>query len=638
MLSPTFALIPGTQFEIGGVLKPILDGLIEQWLLVAPKANPAMLEMFRDRDSPPLREMVPWAGEFAGKYLTSAVQVLRLTGDERLRSWLDEFVARLLRFQDEDGYLGPWPREFRLTNTKPGGKDAWDTWGHYHIMLGLILWHETSGDERALEGAARIADMICAKYLGARMPRLVDTPSTEMNLAPAHALCMLYRKTHKRPYLDMALQVVDEFAAQGPQGPLAGDYLRQALAGAEFFEIPKPRWESLHPIMALAELYWITGQEDYRRAFEHLWWSMVKLERHNNGGFTSGEQATGNPYDLRPIETCCTIAWIAISVEMLKLTGNSIVADEIELSTLNAVLGMHSPTGRWATYNTPMNGIRRASAHSIVFQAREGSPELNCCSVNSPRGFGMISDWALMRDQGGGLVVNGYGPSVMAVTLADGSSVTLSQETDYPLSGRITLHVDPSRGTDADRLHPLALKLRIPYWSRRTGASLNGSSLPNVEPGTYLIIERRWQAGDTIRLDLDMSLHFWRGERECEGLTSIYRGPILLAYDHRHNLERAAGSRDEVRGYDEWSAQIDYGLNVPVLDARHMEERSIAWEDWLPPLLLLEYDATDGRPVRLCDFASAGVAGTPYVSWLPVQDAAQGVPFDPTGPLRSAHI
>jgi DUF1680 family protein len=146
---------------------------------------------------------------------------------------------------------------------------------------------------------------------------------------------------------------------------------------------------------------------------------------------------------------------------MLKLTGNSIVADEIELSTLNAVLGMHSPTGRWATYNTPMNGIRRASAHSIVFQAREGSSELNCCSVNSPRGFGMIGDWALMRDQEKGLVVNGYGPSVMAATLADGSSVTLSQETDYPLSGRITLRVDPSQKTDADRLHPLALKLRI---------------------------------------------------------------------------------------------------------------------------------------------------------------------------------
>ena len=128
-------------------------------------------------------------------------------------------------------------------------------------------------------------------------------------------------------------------------------------------------------------------------------------DRHNNGGFSSGEKATGNPYDRGAIETCCTIAWIAMSVEMLKLTGDSVVADEIELSTLNSVLGMHSASGRWATYNTPMDGIRRASAHSIVFQAREGSPELNCCSVNSARGFGHVSDWAVMRD-GEGLMVN----------------------------------------------------------------------------------------------------------------------------------------------------------------------------------------------------------------------------------------
>ena len=52
---------------------------LEQWLLVAPQANPGMLEMFRDRDRTPRRDLVPWAGEFAGKYLTSAVLAYRLT-------------------------------------------------------------------------------------------------------------------------------------------------------------------------------------------------------------------------------------------------------------------------------------------------------------------------------------------------------------------------------------------------------------------------------------------------------------------------------------------------------------------------------------------------------------------------------
>ncbi len=45
-----------------------------------------------------------------------------------------------------------------------------------------------------------------------------------------------------------------------------------------------------------------------------------------------------------------------------------------------------------------MDGVRKASAHEIVFQFRPGSPELNCCSVNAARGLGLIGEWALIRD------------------------------------------------------------------------------------------------------------------------------------------------------------------------------------------------------------------------------------------------
>jgi len=105
--------------------------------------------------------------------------------------------------------------------------------------------------------------------------------------------------------------------------------------------------------MELAELYWITGEDHYWKAFEHIWWSIVKLDGHNTGGFSSGERATGNPFHLAAIESCCTIAWTAMSVEMLKLTGNLIVADELELTMLNSVVSMHSSTVHWATYDTP---------------------------------------------------------------------------------------------------------------------------------------------------------------------------------------------------------------------------------------------------------------------------------------------
>ncbi len=631
MSRPIFRRIPKTLMQLDGFVGDYLQGITAQWLLVAPKANPAMLEMFRDRDASPLRQLVPWAGEFAGKYLTGVVQVLRVTHDPRLKAWLQDFVRILINLQAPDGYLGPWPKPCHLTNTDSEGESTWDTWGHYQIMLGLMLWHEETGDEAALASTGRIADLLCQTYLGNKKPRLVDTGSTEMNLAPVHALCMLYRKTGDERYLKLALQIVDEFAAQSENGePLAGDYLRQALQGKEFHQMPKPRWESLHPIMALTELYWITGETQYRQAFEHIWWSIVKFDRHNNGGFSSGEKATGNPYHLAPIETCCTIAWTALSVEMLKLTGNPVVADELELTLFNSIVGIFSSTGRWATYNTPMNGVRRANAHTIVFQAREGSPELNCCSVNAPRGFGMVSDWALMKDQEG-LVLNYYGPSTLKATLKPGLSVTLTQQTTYPLDGHIVIHVEPTTPST------FVLKLRIPHWSTETSISLNDESVPGVKTGRYLTIERAWKAGDRIDLALDMALHIWRGERECEGRASVYRGPILLAYDHRYNLGNATEDKLETRAIEEWEP-APCMLDIPPLDASTMTAKPVKWSDWLPPLLLLEFEATDGRPVRLCDFGSAGEVGTPYCSWLPIQHCPKTPAFSKEHPLRSVRV
>jgi DUF1680 family protein len=633
MKQPTCRRIPGTHFDIGGFFGDYLDGITEQWLLVAPKANPGMLEMFRDRDASPLRDMVPWAGEFAGKYLTGAVQVLRLNKDPKLKAWLKEFVHHLIRLQDKDGYLGPWPRKHKLTNDAPNcwqGRLTWDTWGHYHVMLGLILWDEEVRDKEALACATRIADLFCRKYLGKRKVRLVDTGSTEMNLAPVHVFCLLHRKTKDERYLEFAKQIVDEFGAKSKGEPLAGDYLQQALLGREFYETPKPRWESLHPIMALAELFWITGEDEYQKAFEQIWWSIVKFDRHNNGGFSSGEKATGNPYHLAAIETCCTIAWMAMSVEMLKLTGISIVADEIELSSMNSVPGIHSSTGRWSTYDTPMNGVRRCFTTDHNWQAREGSPELNCCSVNSSRGFGMLSDWGLMRDREG-LILNYYGQSVMSAKLGSGPPVTLKQETSYPAEGRILIRVEPQRSSE------FALKLRIPYWSEKTRVKVNGEAVRGVKPGNYLKIERKWKSGDLIDLTMDMSLHLWQGEQECKGLASIYRGPILLTYDHRYNLDLAKRGKLQTRDLKEWDP-VTCMLDIPTIDLQTQKAKKIAWEDWLPPVVLLEFRAAGGKTVRLCDFGSAGEAGTPYCSWLPVKNCPAVSEFSRENPLRSSRV
>ena len=200
---PKIDRIGGVRYELHGPVRQYVDLVTRNWLLTMPERNPAVLEMFRDRDKKPYRDLLVFSGEFAGKYLTGAVQVERLTGDPALKAHLAAFVAQLVKLQDEDGYLGPYPREQRWN-------ERWDVWGHYHAMLGLLLWHEDTGDKDALRCAVRIGDLLCKTFLNAGR-RISDTGKVEMNHAAIHSLCLLYRATRKQAYLDLAQQIVEEF-------------------------------------------------------------------------------------------------------------------------------------------------------------------------------------------------------------------------------------------------------------------------------------------------------------------------------------------------------------------------------------------------------------------------------------------
>ena len=136
-------------------------------------------------------------------------------------------------------------------------------------------------------------------------------------------MTMLYRETGRHRYLRMAQEVLKDFNR-------AGDYYRTGLDGMEFFRTPRPRWESLHSLQGLVELYRVTGDETYRQAFLHHWASIRRFDMRNTGGFSSGESATGDPYRNDAIETCCVIAWQAVMVDALRLTGDSTIADDLD--------------------------------------------------------------------------------------------------------------------------------------------------------------------------------------------------------------------------------------------------------------------------------------------------------------------
>lgn len=582
-----FDSLPQAHFEFTGPVGERIHANLDNWLLRAPQANPGMLEMFRVRDRKPEPQLVPWAGEFVGKYLISAVQALRMSDDPRLRQQVSNVVAELISTQAEDGYVGPFAKNVRLLKN-------WDLWGHYHAIQALLLWHEHSGDPAALAAARKAGDLVCNTYLDTGK-RVFDAGDSEMNMSILTAMAMLHRVTGEPRYLRMAREVERDWER-------AGDYLRAGLDGREYYQSPKPRWESLHDLQGLVEMWRITGDSKYRESFEHHWRSIRRWDRRNTGGFSSGEQATGNPYTPSAIETCCTVAWMAITIDYLKLTGDSCAADDLELATLNGGLGAQHPSGRWFTYNTPMDGFREASAHTIVFQSRAGTPELNCCSVNGPRVPGMLSDWAVMAANDG-LVVNGYLPGMFTLPYA-GTNRVLLLDRDYPRSDSQRVFILQSGGDE------WTLQLRIPAWSKRTRLRANFPGLTtNVPAGSYVQIRRRWSLCDEVVLEFDAGLRAVAGANEAAGKVSLYRGPLLLAYDQAQNK------------FDEDSIpQVNLGK---LADAREIQNKapgqhaSSATGGISEPWFVVDVPTADGRPLRLVDFASAGSTGTRYRSWLP---------------------
>ena len=583
--------IAGGEWRFDGELGRRVDANVENWLLRAPGANPGLLEMFHRRDRHlPYAEPVPWAGEFAGKYLISAVQACRMTDDERLRPFVQDFVNALIKCQAEDGYIGPWPEDERLLG-------HWDLWGHYHVMLGLLAWHDEVDDADALAAAIRAADLICDIYVdGDRRP--IDAGTPQINLAVIHVMGDLYRRTKDERYRELMARIEVDMQKDG-------DWLRLGAEGLPYHKLPGggTRWESLHIIQGIIELYRITGEERYKTAAVNLWESIRDYDVHPSGAFSTHESAIGTIYERGSIETCCSVAWQALSIDILKLTGDPAVADELERTTWNQVLAAQHPSGNWWTYDTPMDGTRAPSYHQINFQYRPGTPELNCCSVNAPRGLGMLSEWAVMRDEDG-LVVNFFGPSTFTVPLDDGTIVTIRQRTKLPAPDHERYKIDFEISCEPPK--EFTIKFRTPSWASSSWASSTPSSIRTTQRGDYVVQHGMWGPDEQeLRFEYPIRANWILGEDTRYGHGALQAGPTLLAFDARYNNIETA---------DLPKLRLDV---QPVPATNTYGDRNLGS---YAPMTTWQVESADGQILTLVDFATAGAHGTGYVAWLPVAD------------------
>ena len=565
------------SLKLNGETGELVRRITDNWLIGIRETNPAIIDMFRDRDLRPYRDLLPWSGEFAGKYITGAYYVYRLTGKKALYEYVTNFIDELLTYQDADGYIGCFSKDCRLTGAYSQDPSrtgfTWDSWSHYHIMYGLLLWYDLTGNGEYFRAVEKAARLFMNQFYDGK-PTIVSTGWSEMNLAVYHIFGILYRRTKNPEYLYFASKIESDLSDEA-----AGDYINYSLKGYEYYQCAKPRWESMHIIMGIAEMYRNTGNQKYLEVASQIFYSILKTDVHNTGAFSTDEQAIGNPYKNSAIETCCVVAYNALGIEIYSLNGDIKIADFLERSHYNAVLGFNSPSGRWSTYNTPMEGTKCANYHSINFQCRPGSPDLNCCSVNAPRGVASVYDW-MLTDNDGTLCLNFY--EDMYAELSNGLTVEISG--GYPATNRITVKVN-SNGLKQK------IAFRIPEWSVNSVIVSDGETF-RPAAGKYFAIKKIWDSEITI--EFDFTPYTEEGGGDYTGKSSIYAGPILYAFDNAEN------------------PQIDFE-NLPVISGKELEEAA--------PVLQTDGSITlsFSNGVVLTDFYHAGVSGSSYKTWFKIE-------------------
>ena len=464
--------------------------------------------------------------EYWGKWFSSAALGYAYQPTDAHRAVIKEAVGQLLSTQSDDGYIGSYPLDKQL-----GG---WDVWGRKYVLLGLIAYSDVSGDQKALDAACRAADYFMTQ-VGPGKANIADLGYPGWEGLPATSILepfvLLYRRTGRSSYLEFAKWIVAQWDRPSALSDKGLRLVGQALVDTPPAKIGAPKaYEMMSCYEGLCELYRATGEDKYFKAALKMGKAIRQRERMVIGSGSNHELwCDGTRFQTetleQPVETCVTATWSKLCCQLLRLTGDSAWADEMELSLYNALIGAMTPDGRWWAYYSPLRGERVAS----LYQHPEVG--LSCCVASGPRALLLVPRWAIMRSKDGP-VVNLYAPGEAIVKLEDGNEVTITQKTNYPEGELVNLTLTPKRPAH------FALRLRIPAWSVKTELSVNGKAV-KCQAGRYAVLEREWQKEDQVELRLDLRGRVIAAPSGAPEM-AVMRGPVVLALDSR--LVKAANT------------------------------------------------------------------------------------------------
>jgi len=557
-------------------------------------------------------------GEMWGKAVRSGCMFYRYTQDPELKRIMDATVKDLLSTQRANGSISCVP-----PRQQPDGPSG-DLWERKYVMLGLEEYYEwVNRDPAVLESLVRQADCIISQIGKAPKTEITDLGWSAVNVGfePCHIesgtllepFMRLYKWTGHQRYLDFATYIVES------GGTKYFNVLEQAYNHVDPYlmagNYPKA-YEMTSLFEGLVEYYRATGDPKWKQTVLNYYSKVRDLEITiigNGGGDrpyhpnvygeawnnTALEQS--NPDITRMMETCTGVTWMKFCSQLLRLTGESAVVDEIEKYIYNGLLGAMKPGGDGFSYVNLFNGPK-VTNEGWGWDFDE--MKVTCCNLNGPMGLAYIPYIAVMSSADGP-VVNLYNAGIINMNTPAQKPLQLTIETDYPLSGNAVVRVNPkSRET-------FTLRLRIPGWSEKTTVKINGKTQP-VTPGQYAAFHREWKDGDRIEIAFDMTCRVMDAPHgsnpKAKYFQAVKWGPIVLARDEKID----ANYNQPVSIKADKNNIVEVTQTKPTLPSTRME-------------FIVPAAAGD---IRMVDYASVDAwGGTNVCTWLPTNTKQEEIPI-----------
>ncbi len=582
-----------------------------------------------------------WRGEYWGKMIRGAVFVYEYSKDEELYNILTDTVKDMLTVAEDDGRVSSFSRDTEF--------NAWDIWCRKYVLLGMEYYLEICRDDslRAdiIKYLCGAADYIIA-HIGEEEDKIDINKACDFwiglnSSSILEPMVRLYSLTGDKKYFDFSKYIVK---CGGTDSYNIFERAYENLIMPYQYGVSKA-YEMMSCFEGLLEFYRITGIEKYKTAVINFGKAVIDSEVSVIGScgcthelFDHTKTRQTQFYNGIMQETCVTVTWMKLCSQLLRLTGESIFADQIEHSFYNAYLGTLNTENKDCSYITrkyaqvcgvdsPVYTYLPFDSYSPLIPGKRGEKTggcqffadktyYGCCVAIGAAGVGVFLKSAVMRNDKG-VVVNFYekGSAELAV---NGSCVKLDIDTCYPADGKIAIKVSTDKPVTFD------LSLRVPAWSANTQVSTDKEY--SVIDG-YATLSGEWSGETTVVLELDMSIRTtspitWDTDVLYINTVRKIKPPLVVKHlpedDYYISLARGPLTlcADSKMGKDARS-EFTFAEKDGVIDCKKCPDTDIY--DGKSCTLKCEFTDENGESFTLIDYASAGRDWDTYIAaWLPI--------------------